>query len=124
MHVLADAGYRVSICCFYEFDSLMVEQMECARAKVTLQNQRWGDGLLTLLTYVFGFLRKGKPDVVHVQYMAPGCIAVLAARLAEGKTVFATVHQPGRTYGGKSKDLLRVWHFFSGRKINFHPNNF
>jgi len=108
VRVLVNAGYSVSVCCFYESALDMIKSMELAGAKVHLLGLRWDDGLLTLLKNVVTFLRREKPDVVHVQYMAPSFIAVLAARLAGVRTVFATVHQPGRTYGWKAKVLLRM----------------
>jgi len=106
--VLVRAGYEVIVCCFYEFDQCMVNQMRQASAKVALLNQNWNDGLWSILKNVTLFLREEKPYIVHVQYMAPGFIAVLSARLAGVRTVFATVHQPGRTYGWKAKALLRL----------------
>ena len=48
-----------------------------------------------------------EPDIVHVQYLAPGLVPIIATRIARIKTVFATVHQPGRPYGRKAKLLLR-----------------
>ena len=40
--------------------------------------------------------------------MAPGFAPILAARLSGIRTVFATVHQPGRTHGLRAKVLLRT----------------
>jgi len=108
VRVLVEAGYEVLLCCFYDYDLGMVDSMEQAGATVVLLKQRWRDGLWVLLKRVTAFLRCERPDVVHVQYLAPGFITVLAARLARVHTVFATVHQSGRPYGWKAKFLLRT----------------
>lgn len=106
--VLAGAGYDVTICCFYDFEQSMVAAMEKAGARVVLLKQKWEDGLLVLLKSLVSYFRKEKPDICHVQYMAPGFIPVVAARLAGVPVVFATVHQPGHPYGKKAHLLLRV----------------
>jgi len=51
---------------------------------------------------------KLKPEIIHIQYVAPGFIPVLTARLSGVKVVFATVHQPATPYGWKEKVLLRT----------------
>ena len=107
--LLADAlvsgGYRVAVCAYYEHDPVMVKQIEDIGADVCLLGlARAGGGrnlgrmprLMGRLTSLF---RRLRPDVVHVQYMAPGVAPVLAARLCGVPRVFATVHVPGRTYG-------------------------
>lgn len=106
--VLIKAGCKVVVCCFYESDPTMIAMMQQAGAVVVLLEQEWKKGCWVLLKAVTRFLRHENPDIVHVQYMAPGFIAVLGARLAGVRTVFATVHQPGRTYGYKAKLLLNV----------------
>lgn len=108
VNVLIKAGCKVVVCCFYESDTTMIAMMQQAGAVVVLLEQEWEKGCWVLLKAVTRFLRHENPDIVHVQYMAPGFIAVLGARLAGVRTVFATVHQPGRTYGYKAKLLLNV----------------
>jgi glycosyltransferase involved in cell wall biosynthesis len=62
--------------------------------------------LLCRLVIVF---RASHPDVVHVQYLAPGLVPIVAARLAGIRTVFATVHIAGSyAYGRKAKIMLRT----------------
>jgi glycosyltransferase involved in cell wall biosynthesis len=107
VRVLTKAGYRVTICCYYEFDTHVVTRFEQQGARVVLLNLQRSDGLLFLLFRLRRFFRDERPDIVHVQYMAPGFIPVLAARLARIPILIATVHQPGRTYGWKAKLLLR-----------------
>lgn len=105
--VLAAAEYDVTVCCFYDFEPGMVVAMEKVGAHVVLLKQKWEDGPWVLLKRLVSYFRQVKPDICHVQYMAPGFIPVLAARLAGIPVLFATVHQPGHPYGKKAHLVLR-----------------
>ncbi len=108
VRVLAEEGYAVTVCCFYEYDDVMVAAMKEARAELLLMRYDRARGLWHLAKGLFRFLRSLAPDIVHVQYIAPGFVPVITARLAGVKTVFATVHQPASPYGLKAKLLLRT----------------
>lgn len=113
VRVLHSAGYRVSVCCYHEFDENVVAQFEQAGARVVLLRMQRSDGLLALLFSLRMFFRDEQPNIVHVQYLAPGLVPIIAARLAGIKTVFATVHIAGTVaYGSKAKILLRVASWF------------
>lgn len=107
VRVLVSSGYRVSVCCYYEYEPTMVEEMKAAGAEVILMELLRSDGLLYLAKRLMGILKEHQPHIVHVQYVAPGFIPIVAARFAGIRTVFATVHQPGRTHGWKAIFLLR-----------------
>ncbi len=107
VRTLVDGGYQVMVCCYYDHAACMVAAMEVAGGCVVLMGLARSDGLWHLFGKLKRFFRDERPDIVHVQYIAPGLIPILAARLARVATVFATVHQPGRTYGCKAKLLLR-----------------
>lgn len=106
--VLAGAGYDVTVCCFYDYEQSMVDAMGQSGARVELLKLNREDGLLVLLKNLVSYFGKAKPDICHVQYMAPGFIPVAAARMARVPVVFATVHQPGHPYGKKAHFLLRL----------------
>lgn len=108
VRVLAGAGYRVAVCCYHEHDQRVVEWFRVAGAEVTLLEIPRSAGLGEVLIRLLRFFRNARPETVHVQYMAPGFVPVLAARLALVPKVFATVHQPGRTHGAKARLLLRL----------------
>jgi L-malate glycosyltransferase len=108
IRVLIKAGYQVMVCCYFEYDSYMVSAMKKTGAEVLLLELKRTDGLLSLLGKLKTLWRNMQPDIAHVQYIAPGLIPVVAAKLAGIKTVFATVHQPGKVYGWKEKTLLRI----------------
>jgi glycosyltransferase involved in cell wall biosynthesis len=109
IRVLGKAGYRITVCCYHEFDTNVVAQFEQAGVRVVLLHIQRSDGLLALLFRLRRFFLEEQPDIVHVQYMAPGLIPIIAARFAGIKTVFATVHIAGSVaYGVKAKFLLRT----------------
>lgn len=109
VNVLVGGGYKVTVCCYYEYVQSMVEQFEAAGAKVILMQYERAKGLWHLANGLIKLFRKLSPDIIHVQYIAPGLIPIIAARLSGISTVFATVHIAGRiAYGVKAKILLRL----------------
>jgi glycosyltransferase involved in cell wall biosynthesis len=106
--VLVSAGYRVTLCCYYEYDETMVSEFHFAGVKVILMSLKRSDGILHLMQKMKKIFKTVSPDIVHVQYIAPGLIPILAAKLSGISTVFATVHQPGTPYGLKAKLFLRI----------------
>jgi len=106
-HVLVSAGYQVTICCYYEYDADMVRRFEGIGAEVLLVKYERADGFWHLAKGLIHLFKGKKPDVVHVQYMAPGFAPIVAAKLSGVRAIFATVHQPGRTHGFNAKILLR-----------------
>ncbi len=100
--VLRGDGHEVSVCCYFEHDPAMVEavgRVELLDLDRSLSPVR----LVSVLRRAFA-----GADVVHVQYMAPGFLAVLAAKLSGVRRIFATVHQPATPYGWKARLLLRL----------------
>jgi hypothetical protein len=74
--VLRDAGHEVSVCCYFEHDPAMVAafgQVNLLGLERSISPWR----LVSVLRRAFA-----GADVVHVQYMAPGFLAVLAAELS------------------------------------------
>lgn len=106
--VLVSGGYKVTVCCYYEYEQDMVKRFETAGAKVLLMKYERAQGLWHLAKGLLKLFREINPDIVHIQYLAPGFIPIIVARLAGIRTVFATVHIAGSVaYGRKAKLLLR-----------------
>lgn len=109
--VLVSGGYRVAVCCYHEYLPEVVEKFRSAGAEVillNLQRQTSLPGLLGIIPSLIKAFRSIKPDVVHVQYIAPGLLPIVAARLARVPVVFSTVHIAGDLiYGSKAKWMLR-----------------
>jgi len=108
IRVLIGNGYQVVVCCYYEYDETMVLSMESAGAKVVTMDLTRVDGLRFLLNELIRLFKELNPQIVHVQYVAPGFIPIIAARFAGIKNILATVHQPGRTHGWKARLILRT----------------
>lgn len=115
VRVLGGAGYRVKVCCYYEFDpSVMDWFKEAGAVTVPLRLDRSNGGfgpsrIWELILRLNAIFRECRPDILHVQYLAPGLVPIIAARLAGISTIFATVHIAGRiAYGWKAKLLLRI----------------
>ena len=105
----AKAGHAVDVICYFEHQNSMVEEFEKSGPIVKLLNLNRNLGSLRLILRLRKEIRNVKPDVVHVQYIAPGALPIIAARLAGIKTVFATVHQPyTKSHGKLAKLSLRV----------------
>ena len=115
VRALVSADYRVTLCCYYEYDDYMVASMKEAGAEVLLLALRRERGLFSLFCKLKSLFRGLNPDIVHVQYLAPGLIPIIAARAAGIKKIFATVHiSGGAVYGRKAKALLKIGaHFCS-----------
>lgn len=108
VRVLKSNGYHITVCCYYEYDETMVSAFRSEGANVILMGLKRSDGLLPLIRKLRTVFLKIQPKIVHVQYIAPGLIPILAARLSGVRTIFATVHQPGHPYGMKAKLLIRL----------------
>lgn len=107
VRALVEDGWAVSVCCYHESDAHMVERYRQAGVRVDLLEHVRGDfwGLFRRLVRLF---RDEKPDVAHIQYMAPGLLPILAAKWAGVPRIIATVHAAGRNgYGWKAKAMLR-----------------
>jgi L-malate glycosyltransferase len=87
-------GHKVRVLCYFEHEPAVVDEYRLEGADVLLMGIDRG---IRQASFV-GILRKElagcAPDAVHVQYMTPGALAIVAARLAGIRTVYATVHQP------------------------------
>ena len=103
---LLSGGYRVIVCADYEFDPGMVATFQRAGVEVCLLNlvRRAGGKNLRhmprLALALASVIRKIRPDIMHVQYMAPGVIPILLARLLRIPHVLATVHVSWQSKGG------------------------
>ena len=111
VRALVLGGHEVTVACYFEHTPYMVQQFEEAGAKVLLFSP---DGVRLrgwrivpfLYRQLRGVLKSVRPDMVHVQYMAPGCMVILLLRLLGVRNIIATVHTAADIY----KDL-RLIHF-------------
>lgn len=101
---LIESGYEVRLVCYFEHDPRMVEYFQALGVEVTLLSPQGirPTSLLTTAVLLFqGFshlLSTYHPAIVHVQYMAPGSLAIALFKLLGVKIVLATAHVPGHIY--------------------------
>ena len=124
VRVLIAARYSVHLCCYYEYNEHVVNWFRDTGAQVTLlrlvrnQNKFGIFTIFSLFRSLCSLFRRLQPDIVHVQYLAPGLIPIIAARLAGMRKVMATVHVAGSyAYRTKAKVLLRIASFLCDRFI-------
>lgn len=119
VRALREAGYKVVTVCYYEYSPDMVALFESYGSEVVLfspvaqQRPNGFNEVLFIYKNLRQIIKMYKPNIVHVQYMAPGAIPVFVARLAGVKKVLATVHQPyTKSHGLFSKIMLRASAWF------------
>ena len=106
---LGGGGYDVTVFCYFEYLDEMVGMFKDEGADVVLMSP---DGhrppsfpalARSLFSGIAQVLKVLKPDVVHIQYNAPGSLAVLFFRLLGAKKIIVTAHTPASTAAGRSK---------------------
>lgn len=108
--VLIAAGHSLTTICYFEHDLEVVQLYRQSGSSVELMELKRDISSWKFINLLRKQFKMVTPDVVHVQYMAPGSLPIIAARLARVKRIFATVHQPWTTnfHGLKAKILLRI----------------
>ena len=111
VHALVQGGHEVTVACYFEHTPEMVARYRKAGAEVILfspEGVRVGGykSILFLYRHLRRAVKAVRPDVVHVQYMAPGATVILLLWLMGVKNIIATAHTAADIY----KDL-RLIHF-------------
>lgn len=108
---LVDGSHNVTTVCYFEHTEQMISTYKEAGSEVICLSKegiRTGGwkGILFLLKGLRKTVRQFRPDVVHVQYMAPGAIPILILKLLGIRNVIATAHTAADIYPS-----LRLVHF-------------
>lgn len=111
VHALVQGGHEVTVACYFEHTPDMVARYRKAGAEVILfspEGVRVGGykSILFLYKHLRRAVKAVHPDVVHVQYMAPGATVILLLWLMGVKNIIATAHTAADIY----RDL-RLIHF-------------
>lgn len=117
VRALVADGHKVMTVCYFEFSEQMIQNYKNAGSDVVCLQK---NGLRIGGKAVVPFLYKGlkqvtkdfKPDVVHVQYMAPGAIPIFLLRMLGIKNIVATAHTPADIYPN-----LKLIHFIQRRLV-------
>ena len=111
MQALVQGGHDVTVACYFEHTPDMVARYQKAGAKVVLFSpegvrQTGYRSIIFLYKHLRRIIKQVRPDVTHVQYMAPGATVILLLWLMGVKDIITTAHTPADIY----KDL-RLIHF-------------
>ena len=112
VRALVKGEHQVTTACYFEHTENMVKLYEEAGSKVVLFSKdgvRVGGvkGIIFLLKNLWKIKLSLRPDVVHVQYMAPGAIPIILLKLMGQKSIVATAHTNADVYGAKAMNLLK-----------------
>lgn len=111
VRALVSDNHQVIIICYYEYIPEMVSRFQQAGSKVVCLSKdgtrvRGWKGIVFLYKGLRKVLKQYRPEVVHVQYMAPGAIPILLLRLLGIRQIIATAHTAADIYPS-----LRLIHF-------------
>ena len=111
VRALVAGGHRVVTVCYFEHSDDMVPRFQKAGSEVVFLSPdgvRIGGwrGILFLYKGLRSILKQYKPDVAHIQYMAPGAIPILLLRLLGMRQILTTAHTEADIYPS-----LKLVHF-------------
>lgn len=113
VRILVKNGYRVSVCCYYEYDSRIVDDFQSAGAEVDLLHLNRSSErsklaeIVTLFRALVREFRSHGNSILHVQYVAPGLVPIIAAKFSGIRTIFATIHYPRHALGAMELYFVR-----------------
>lgn len=116
VEALVAAGHKPVVACYFEYAPVMAERYRKAGADVRLLSPDGTRqiGIKATIKHLFQGLkcaiRECRPDVAHVQYMAPGVIPVLILKFLGVRKIIATTHTGGDIY---TKNGLRAIRFLN-----------
>ena len=108
---LVMSGHRVITVCYFEYSLEIVSRFQHAGSEVVCLSKdgiRIGSwkGIIFLYKGLRKILKQYRPEVAHVQYMAPGAIPILLLHLLGMHQIIATAHTAADIYPN-----LRLVHF-------------
>ena len=112
VRALREAGHDVVVACYFEYAAPMVAAYRAAGAEVRLLSPdgRRAAGVRATVRHLWRGLRRAvrdvRPDVAHVQYMAPGALPIIILRLGVWRIV-ATAHTAGDIYSPRGLKVIR-----------------
>lgn len=123
VRVLKSKNFIVTVLCYFEYELTMLNRYMDSGVDVDLIGLKRNIGVFQFVRILINKFRLLRPDIAHIQYLSPGALPIIAARLAGVKTVYATVHQPYTELHGKlAKFFLRSASLLSNRFIAVSQN--
>lgn len=111
VRALVQGGHQAVVTCYFEYTPAMVQCYQKSGSKVIClspNSTRIGGwkGVIFLFKGLREILKNERPDIAHVQYMAPGAIPIFLLRLLGMKNIIVTTHTAADIYPN-----LRLIHF-------------
>ncbi|MGY6560064.1 MAG: glycosyltransferase family 4 protein [Nitritalea sp.] len=108
IRALRSAAFRIRLIAYFETDPLMLETVRPLCDELHLLHMDRGWNPLRQLLHLRRAFRPFRKDPMHLQYMNPGLLPVLAAASLGIPRILATVHQPWTPgHGKRAQQLLR-----------------
>lgn len=113
VEALVAANHQVAVACYFEHAPAMVERYRTVGAEVFLlsANGSRSVGVRQSLSHLYHGLKRVvtefKPEVAHVQYMAPGAIPILILRWLGVRRIVATAHTAADIYSPCGLKIIR-----------------
>lgn len=115
VQALVMAGHNVTVACYFEHTPEMIRRYEESEATVRLLSpdgsRPIGVKNTTKLLWN-GFkhiVKETKPDIAHVQYMAPGAIPIILLRMLGIKKIIATAHTAADIYSSSGLKIISLF---------------
>lgn len=105
---LIASGYEVALVLYFEVEPQLKSFFEDEGIQLKQLNIDSSKGLGRTFSEITGFLKKEKPDIVHIQYMNPGLIPILAAKWASVPIIIGQIHQPATYYKTLHKLFVKI----------------
>lgn len=132
VNALIAAGHTVTVACYFEWTEAMVSRYRASGAEVRSLSAEGvrPQGIKATATHLWKGLKpvvkEMRPEIAHIQYMAPGAIPILILRALGVKNIVATAHTGGDIYtpGGLklismvNNRLIRAWQCITLRAEN------
>jgi len=99
---------RITLVCYHECDDNVAAGFREAGAVVELLNWKRPIPAVAFVLRMSGVLRNLRPDIVHIQYMAPGFLPLLAARIAGVRRVLTTINYHAAGHGYLPRILVQL----------------
>lgn len=113
VEALVAAGHEPVVACYFEHEANMVKRYSNAGAHVRLFSPDGNrpNGIKAIAKFLWHNLRQinreFRPDVAHVQYMAPGAIPILILKLLGVSKIIVTTHTAADIYGRNGLRLIK-----------------
>lgn len=114
IEALIAAGHRPVVACYFEHDDAMVGRYRKAGAEVRLLSAtgKRTVGILATLNHLWRGLKQivkaERPQVAHVQYMAPGALPIVILKMLGVRRIVATSHTGADIYGRNGLRVIRL----------------